>query len=1047
MSSTLRSLRSRIAIALILAIGPRLGVAASRLRSDVNERASAFALALRPDKSAGQAGHYGQVTFAGLPVPGATVIAIRGDTQRATVTDQQGVYRLGNLADGAWTIRVEMVGFSPLSESVTIPAPAPPTFALKLLPFAEITAGLPPPAVETPQAPATPSSPVPARPAKGTAPAPSPASAGGGFQRAAVNASAGTAAPADGSSPGGDAGDRAADAADGFLINGSVNNGAATPFAQLPAFGNNRRGARSLYNGGLGILLGNSAWDSRPFSFTGQQTPKLSYYDAQLLGSFAGPLKIPRVRTRPNLFLGYQHTTDHNASTQSALVPTILERNGDFSQSVDAFGRPIQLVDPRTGLSFGGNVIPSSRISPQAASLLNLYPAPNVDAGARYNYQTPVLVAMHQDALQSRLTHSLNTRNQLFGTLAYQRTTTDSANVFGFVDSNRVSGLDVPINWSHRFAPVFTLRLRYQFTQLTRQVTPFFANRENISGAAGIAGNDQAPVNWGPPALTFSSGVAGLSSAPYLSSRDRTHGWMAEALWTRGRHNLTFGGDFKLRRLDILSQQDPRGSFSFTGAATRSDVADFLLGLPHASSIAFGNPDKYFRAIAPDAYITDDWRFGPTFTANIGMRWEYESPFAERDGRLTNLLLAPDRRSARAVVGNQLLNADLGGFQPRIGVALRPVPGSSLVIRAGYGVYRNTSVYQSIEMLLAQQPPLSKSLSVESTAANPLTLADGFVSPPNATTNTFAVDPDFRVGYAHNWQALLQRDLPASLTMTVTYLGTKGSHLLQESLPNTYPAGAANPCPGCPSGFVYLTSNGRSNRQAGQFQLRRRLRNGLTANVQYTLAKATDDTPAAFTGATLSGGAIAQDWLNLDAEQAPSNFDQRHLVTAQFQYTTGVGMGGGALLDGARGTLFKGWTVTTQLSAGSGLPLTPIYLASVAGTGVTGTIRADVTGVANDLTDGTYANSASFAPPAAGRWGNAGRNSIRGPAQFGLNMGLGRSFFWGSRLTLDWRLDATNVINHVTFAAVNTIVGSPQFGVASQANPMRKVQSSLRVRF
>jgi hypothetical protein len=164
---------------------------------------------------------------------------------------------------------------------------------------------------------------------------------------------------------------------------------------------------------------------------------------------------------------------------------------------------------------------------------------------------------MHQDALQSRLTHSLNSRNQLFGTLAYQRTTTDSANVFGFVDSNRVSGLDVPINWSHRFAPVFSLRVRYQFTQLTRQVTPFFANRENVSGAAGITGNDQAPVNWGPPALTFSSGVAGLSSAPYLSSHDRTHGWMAEALWTRGRHNVTFGGDFKLRRLDILSQQDP----------------------------------------------------------------------------------------------------------------------------------------------------------------------------------------------------------------------------------------------------------------------------------------------------------------------------------------------------------------------------------------------------------------------------------------------------------------------------------------------------------
>jgi hypothetical protein len=1008
-----------IAIALILAIGTREGVAA--------------------------ADHYGQVTFAGLPVPGATVTAIQGDTQRATVTDQLGVYRLANLADGAWTIRIEMLGFSPLSQDITMPAEAPPTFTLKLLPFAQISASLPPPVVEPPKPLAAPSALVPARPSSGAA-SPPPA-LGSGFQRAAVNPSAGSAASADAGSSGGDVGDRSADAADGFLINGSVNNGAASPFAQLPAFGNNRRGARSLYNGGLGILLGNSAFDSRPFSFSGQQAPRLHYNDMQLLGSFAGPLKIPRLRNRPNVFLGYQHTADHNASTQSALVPTLLERNGDFSQSLDAFDRRIQLVDPSTGLPFSGNVIPSSRVSPQAGSLLNFYPAPNVDAGGRYNYQTPVLITTHQDALQSRVTHTINNKNQLFGTLAYQRMTTDAANVFGFVDSSRVSGLDVPVNWSHRFSQIFTLRLKYQFTQLTKQVTPFFANRENVAGAAGISGNNQDPLNWGPPSLIFSSGVAGLTSAQYLSTHDRTHGWASEALWSRGRHNITFGGDFKLRHLDVLSQQDARGTFAFTGAATHSDVADFVLGLPHTSAIAFGNPDKYFRAISPDAYVTDDWRLGPTFTANIGLRWEYESPFAERLGRLTNLEIAPNFAAARPVVGNRLLNADMRGFQPRIGVALRPVPGSSLVIRAGYGVYRNTSVYQSIEMLLAQQPPLSKTLSVESTAANPLTLANGFVAPPNVTSNTFAVDPDFRVGYAHNWQALLQRDLPASLTMTVTYLGTRGSHLMQEYLPNTYPLGTLNPCPACPAGFIYLASNGHSSRQAGQFQLRRRLRNGLTANVQYTLAKATDDTAAAFTGATVNGAAIAQDWLNLDAERAPSNFDQRHLVTAQFQYTTGVGMAGGALIDGAKGTLLKGWTVTSQLTAGSGLPLTPVYLTSVTGTGVTGTIRPDVTGVPNVSSEGVYANPAAFAAPAPGRWGNAGRNSIRGPAQFALNTGLGRSFFWGNRLTLDWRLDATNVINRVTFAAVNTIIGSPQFGLASQANPMRKVQSSLRVRF
>src|SRR4029078_7740335 len=122
------------------------------------------------------------------------------------------------------------------------------------------------------------------------------------------------------------------------------------------------------------------------------------------------------------------------------------------------------------------------------------------------------------------------------------------------------------------------------------------------------------------------------------------------------------------------------------------------------------------------------------------------------------------------------------------------------------------NVYQSIALMLAQQPPLSKAFSVQNSAANPLTLASGFMAPGGATQNTFAVDPDFRVGYAENWQASVQKDLPASLTILVTYLGTKGSRLMQEFLPNTSPSGAANPCPACPQGFVYLTSNGRSSR-------------------------------------------------------------------------------------------------------------------------------------------------------------------------------------------------------------------------------------------
>jgi hypothetical protein len=270
---------------------------------------------------------------------------------------------------------------------------------------------------------------------------------------------------------------------------------------------------------------------------------------------------------------------------------------------------------------------------------------------------------------------------------------------------------------------------------------------------------------------------------------------------------------------------------------------------------------------------------------------------------------------------------------------------------------------------------------------------------------------------------------------------------MQQFLPNSFPAGAANPCPSCPSGFSYLTSTGRSLRNAGHVQVRRRLRNGFTATVQYTLAKATDDA-AVLAGATLAGVGMAQNWLDLEAEYGRSAFDQRHQVTAQAQYTTGAGFTGGTLVDGVRGRLFKDWTLVSQLTAGSGTPLTPVFLTPVPGTGITGTLRPSLTGAeVGGGPEGAYLNPAAYTAPLPGTWGNAGRNSVSGPAQFALNAAVSRTFRMGNRLNADWRIDATNVLNVVTYAGVNTLVGSPQFGLANRANQMRRLQSSLRVRF
>ena len=96
----------------------------------------------------------------------------------------------------------------------------------------------------------------------------------------------------------------------------------------------------------------------------------------------------------------------------------------------------------------------------------------------------------------------------------------------------------------------------------------------------------------------------------------------------------------------------------------------------------------------------------------------------------------------------------------------------------------------------------------------PLSLSEGFVAGPGVTQNTFAVDPDLRIADAQNWQVYVQRDMPASMTVSASYIGTHGGHLVQQFLPNTEPPGAVNPCPTCPSGFRYVTSNGTSEIRA-----------------------------------------------------------------------------------------------------------------------------------------------------------------------------------------------------------------------------------------
>ena len=1043
---------------------------------------------------------HGQVTFGGLPVPGAqaVVTATQGDKTVSAVTNDQGLFIFPDLADGAWTLSISMTGFAPIKSAITVAPNSPiPVFELKIETLEQIRAEAKPIKVEPGAAAAV-----------ATASAPDAATSGGtgaaadakkGKTQQAANTAGGNAAPAQ---------EAASSAPEGFLVNGSVNNAATSQYSLAQAFGNTRN-SRSLYTWGLSLVLNNSTLDAKPYSITGQNQPKPNFNNYTIGAQFQGPLKIPHLLPAfraPNFQIQYSHTQNSTVDTRTATVPTGFTAGQDFDLSnvPNLAGKVVYA--PSTGLRPGCAVTPGSPlqkipapcISPVAAALLNFYPAANVTNPTAYNYQIPLTTTTQIDGIQPRLSKSVTNKDYLNGYYYWQRSDITNPSIFtynkaNFVDTQKQTSQGVEASWQRRITQRLNANLTYDFTRSHSINTPFFENKQNISQSVGISDNLQDAANWGPPAVNFAgSGYQALYDGNSSNNRIQTQSIAVKANWNRFRHEMQFGGDFRRQEWNYFQQANPRGTVSFTGAATAggvvgggSDFADFLFGQPYSSQIAYGNADKYLRQSVYDLYANDNFRVSPELSVSFGLRWEYGAPITEAKNRLVNLDFSKNFAGDTTVLatnptgtysgqryGNSLIHPDKNGFAPSIGIAWRPISGSSLLVRSGYSLTHDTGVYQSMALAMANQSPCPV-LGVQCAAPWAVTslnatgdylhgcalaLATPFETPgcgaATATPDTFAVDPDFRVGYVHTWNLSVQRDLPAALQMTATYTGTKGTRGKQEILPNTYGLGVADPCLGCPKNFYYLMSNGNLTREAGEVLLRRRLRAGLSASADYTFSKSIDDYYSYGGGSQINTGSSsggqnqpAQDWRHPEAQRGLSNFDQRHLLKLSLQYTTGMGLGGHTLMGGWRGAIYKEWTGLMNINIGSGLPLTPIDPIQLPGSSYTGIVRANYVGGGVHVFDPvkkTYLSQTAFVAPTSG-FGTAGRNSIIGPSQFSISASMQRDFKLRDRYSMTARIDANNPFNNVRYGGwVNTI--GPQFGAVTSANQMRYVTITLRLR-
>ncbi|HEY3936965.1 MAG TPA: TonB-dependent receptor [Bryobacteraceae bacterium] len=847
-------------------------------------------------------------------------------------------------------------------------------------------------------------------------------------------------------------------------------------------FGNRRRRNQQIH-GQASFTLQNSALNAKPFSLNGLDVPQAAYAQSRFSLIVGGPLVIPKLVKDPKtqFFITYFGTRARSPKLFAETVPTEAERNGDFSQAVQSLGTsatsvPVTIFNPTTHQPFAGNMLPNSLVSPIAVALLHsFYPTPN-ETGVANNYQFETAQASNTDNVGVRVQRNVTSKDRLSVNFQYQRRSGTVAQPFAYSDANNGYGTRVQLGWTRNISTNLISTAQIRFNRNYSQVTPYFSSGPDVAAQLGIPGTSANPLDHGPPTLNFTNFGALSDSAPSLS-RNQSQGVTESLVLLKGLHSMSFGGGYTRSDLSSLTDPNARGTFNFTGVATSAvnangqvvtgtgyDLADFLLGLPQSSSIQYGESNNYFLQNQWNLYAQDEWKARANLTLIAGVRYEYFSPMSEKYGRIANLDIAPGYTNVAVVTPNTsgpytgafpsgLINPDRNNFSPRVAIAYKlPWFKRSTLFRAGYGIYYNGQAYVQFGTLLAKQPPFAVSNSVNTSATNVLTLNKGFLSTlAQQVTNTFAVDRNYRTPYAGTWNASLQHEFGGGFFAEVGYMGTKGTRLDVKTVPNEAPPGSALSLAeraqlGDATGFTYDQSIGDSIFHALQLRLMRRFNHGLSLNAFYQFAKSIDDS-SSFGGA---GNTVAQNWLDIAAERGLSSFDVRHEFQASFVWTSPVaGPGSHIASDGKVGRLLKDWQLSGSITAQTGNPLTARVLGNtqqLAQTGGVGSGRASATGESIDGS-GEFFNLNAFTVPATGAYGDAGRNTIPGPDLFNLNVAFARSFNLAERKRLEFRVETNNVLNHVNYTNLYTVVNATDYGLPSAASAMRTMQAVVRFRF
>lgn len=518
----------------------------------------------------------------------------------------------------------------------------------------------------------------------------------------------------------------------------------------------------------------------------------------------------PIIKDKTFFFGDYQGTRQSIGRIRISTVPTLLQRQGIFTEAVG--GVVANIYDPATTRpksgggflrdQFAGNRIPTARIDPIALQLLNRYPLPT-SSGTANNYRRVANEPDDQDQYDIRIDHRFSDNDHLFGRFSYAKDVINPVAPLpdgsGTITSGAIAltdtrGQSFASSYVHIFNPRMSNELRFGYTRRTvdRQALLLDSPPSQSLNLPGIPAN--AAFQNELPTFTI-DGFQPLGPAANTDSDFKTD--VTEVVNTlaiqRGRHSIKAGLDFRWERLDIIQPPSPTGAFRFSTlfsdlpgtTGTGNPFASFLLGQVQTFSIDLQQQSIRPRAHIQEYFVQDDWKVTPRLTLNAGLRYTLNFPSTEVDNQGAIFNLDTEQFDYFGQNGFPRSGRDLHkqNFGPRLGLAYRL--DDKTVVRSGYGLVWIEMAGITTPFINPQFPFIQTVSQRTLDNVNPaFVLARGpSVAPIPQTPDAglgqgvFSVDRTLGSGYAQQWNLAVQRELTSNLYFEIAYAGSKITHV------------------------------------------------------------------------------------------------------------------------------------------------------------------------------------------------------------------------------------------------------------------------------